>query len=79
MALMCRLSQELCLSERASASSLDLADGSFHFRGGDCHEAAAERGLKAGIGGSSVLFLWNPAPESSQQVPARSPERGRVC
>jgi len=29
-------------SEMASASSLDLADGSFHFCGGECNEAAAE-------------------------------------
>lgn len=50
MALTCHLSQELRPSETASASSLDLADGSFHFCGRDCNGPAAEQGREAGIG-----------------------------
>lgn len=42
VALTCHLSRELRPSERASASSLNLADGLFHFCDGDCNEAAAE-------------------------------------
>lgn len=36
--------------EGASTSSPDLADVSFHFCDGDCIEAAAKRGLEAGLG-----------------------------
>lgn len=73
MALTCHLRQELCPSERASSSSLDLADSSFHFRGRDCKEAAAVRGHQAGIG---IPFgVISPVPlESSPGKEPASPD-----
>lgn len=72
MALTCHLNPELGSLEKASFSSLDLADGLCRFCGGDRGEAAAEQSPEAGIG----ISFWGHQSCSSgiqnQRVASKS-------